>query len=267
MWESGVSWCLTRAHLYVLAMVPSHHLPKWWVSGWLWKFQLLAFSLNSWLTLSSSRIFGDYTWEFGMGRVTLWQLISSNSENEGHKSVQPWQCWVSLAESPVELSPSSTWLACEGALSPSAPAAGWLLLLCRGRKVGACIRKATGDPTVEEGLRETCFREGDSHINPWEHVAARQLGQVGSSFPIQCSVPKYGKQGWSARGECLSFTQHGTFWRWGVLLTAPLSTPQEPLGSPVTVQQGKFHGLSWDFLIVGPLWLASVVGSNNCSPP
>lgn len=121
--------------------------------------------------------------------------------------------------------------------------------LCHGRKNGACIREATGDPPVEEGLPlKTCFREGDPHMCPWEHIAARQLGWVGSSFPIQRSFPQYGKQWWSA---------------WYLLEVScaadrsPFSPTRAPLGSPVTVQQGKFHGLSWDFLIAGPLWLAS----------
>lgn len=99
---------------------------------------------------------------------------------------------------------------------------------CRGRKDGPCFREAAGDPGVGEGL---CYWDcGRPVSGRLSHVSVgtcwcRQLGLVGSCFPIRCYFPKWGKQRCSARRECLSFTRPSTFWWWGVLLTGPLGHP------------------------------------------
>lgn len=66
-----------------------------------------------------------------------------------------------------------------------------LLLLEEGWSLhqGSCWRPWDGRGTVLLGLWETCFR-ADPPVCLWGHVAAGQVGWVGSSFPIRHDFPK-----------------------------------------------------------------------------
>lgn len=101
----------------------------------------------------------------------------------------------------MELSASSTWLGSVGVRehcpSPSSPAARWLLL-CHGRRDGACIREASRDPAVEEGLLlglwGAGFREGEPHRCHWCQASGASRKQF--SHPVQ--FPKV----WEAMMVC-----------------------------------------------------------------
>lgn len=157
----------------------------------------------------------------------------------------------------------STWLGCVGVREHHVP----LPLLqgdchCHGRKDGACRRSYWGEGLLL-GLWETCFSEGAPHMPLGTHCY-QAAGASRKQFSHPVRFPKYRKQWWSARGECFSFTQHGTFWRWAVLLTDPLSAHKSSLVPQSLYRQRS--SMDWDFLIADPLWLASVVGGNNYSP-
>lgn len=228
------------------------------------QFQLLAFPFSSWLTphLPLPVCWGTAELQMGIWHVqdcsvAGWSL--SNPEGDGHKRLQQWKHWARLAKSCVEPG-SSAWLGCVGLREccfPLPPCSSG----CHGRKDGACIRGAAGDPGVWDGL---CPETGlpQLHISLGTHRC--QTAKAGRKpFSRLMQLPKIWEAVMSCKRRAPQFCS-----AWYLLVVScatdgSTSIPARVLGPPDAVWWEKLLRQSWDFFIPNPLLLASMVGSNS----